>query len=41
VKSVNSVAFTNAVDMTVGLEQGAVDAAVIWEPQASQAGRAH
>jgi ABC-type nitrate/sulfonate/bicarbonate transport system substrate-binding protein len=30
VKSVNSVAFTNAVDMTVGLEQGAVDAAVIW-----------
>jgi ABC-type nitrate/sulfonate/bicarbonate transport system substrate-binding protein len=37
VKSVNSVAFTNAVDMTVGLEQGAVDAAVIWEPQASQA----
>jgi ABC-type nitrate/sulfonate/bicarbonate transport system substrate-binding protein len=37
VKSVNSIAFTNAVDMTVGLEQGAVDAAVIWEPQASQA----
>jgi len=37
VKSVNSVAFTNAVDMTVGLEQGAVDAAVVWEPQASQA----
>jgi ABC-type nitrate/sulfonate/bicarbonate transport system substrate-binding protein len=37
VKSVNSIAFTNAVDMTVGLEQGAVDAAVMWEPQASQA----
>jgi ABC-type nitrate/sulfonate/bicarbonate transport system substrate-binding protein len=36
-KSVNSIAFTNAVDMTVGLEQGAVDAAVMWEPQASQA----
>ena len=37
VKSVQSVAFTNAVDMSVGLEQGAVDAAVMWEPQASQA----
>lgn len=37
VKSVKSIAFTNAVDMTVGLEQGAVDAAVVWEPQASQA----
>jgi ABC-type nitrate/sulfonate/bicarbonate transport system substrate-binding protein len=37
VKLVSSVAFTNAVDMTVGLEQGAVDAAVVWEPQASQA----
>jgi ABC-type nitrate/sulfonate/bicarbonate transport system substrate-binding protein len=37
VKAVNSIAFTNAVDMTVGLEQGAVDAAVMWEPQASQA----
>ena len=37
VKSVQTIAFTNAVDMSVGLEQGAVDAAVMWEPQASQA----
>ncbi len=37
VKSVQTVAFTNAVDMTIGLQQGSVDAAVMWEPQASQA----
>jgi ABC-type nitrate/sulfonate/bicarbonate transport system substrate-binding protein len=37
VKSVQTTAFTNAVDMTIGLQQGSVDAAVMWEPQASQA----
>jgi NitT/TauT family transport system substrate-binding protein len=37
IKSVQTVAFTNAVDMSVGLEQGSVDAIMIWEPQASQA----
>lgn len=36
-KSVQTVAFTNAVDMSVGLQQGAVDAIMVWEPQASQA----
>ena len=36
-KSVRTIAFTNAVDMTVGLQQGSVDAIMVWEPQASQA----
>ena len=36
-KAVQTVAFTNAVDMSVGLEQGSVDSIMIWEPQASQA----
>lgn len=36
-KAVQTVAFTNAVDMSVGLEQGSVDAIMVWEPQASQA----
>ena len=36
-KSVQTIAFTNAVDMSVGLEQGSVDAIMIWEPQGSQA----
>lgn len=34
---INYTVFTNAVDMMVGLEQKSVDAAVVWEPQASQA----
>ena len=37
IKTVQTVAFTNAVDMSVGLQQGTVDAIMIWEPQASQA----
>lgn len=37
IKSVQTVPFTNAVDMTIGLQQGSVDTAVMWEPQASQA----
>lgn len=33
------VVFTNAVDMMVGLQQGAVDVVSMWEPQASKAVR--
>lgn len=34
---INFVIFTNAVDMMVGLQRGAVDVVSMWEPQASKA----
>lgn len=34
---INFIIFTNAVDMMVGLQRGAVDVVSMWEPQASKA----